>query len=162
MSLKWHSTRDYQWRRKPVKIDWKLVLAGMVAILLIVLAVSIFVVGVVRAEPPEGLPGCQSIKAVLVPPQAVVKQPDGDTFHIFTFDVPSVVKIRVKDAETPERNQEGFEEAKAFTREWLNRGPFRVITCGEPTLDRVVGIVTRDGKTLADELKAAGYWRWQH
>lgn len=117
---------------------------------------------VVMGAHAEELQECRSIKAVLVPPQAVVNQPDGDTFHIFTFDVPNVVKIRVKDAETPERNQEGFEEAKAFTKEWLQRGPFRVVTCGEPTLDRVVGIVIRDGKTLADELKEVGYWRWQH
>lgn len=145
-----------------MKIDWEIVLAVAVVLLLGVLAVTIFAVGVASADSPEELSGCRSIKAVMVPPQAVVKQPDGDTFHVFTFDVPSVVKIRVKDAETPERKQEGFEEAKAFTREWLNRGPFRVITCGEPTLDRVVAIVMRDGKTLAEELKAAGYWRWQH
>lgn len=110
----------------------------------------------------EELPDCRSIKAVMVLPQAVVHQPDGDTFHIYTFDVPNVVKIRVKDAETPERNQEGFQEAKAFTKSWLERGPFRVVTCGEPTLDRIVGVVMRDGKTLADELKAAGYWREKH
>lgn len=131
--------------------------------ILIVLGLSLVVqLIMVMGAHAEDLPACRSIKAVLVPPQAVVHQPDGDTFHIFTFDVPNVVKIRVKDAETPERNQEGFEEAKAFTKEWLQRGPFRVVTCGEPTLDRVVGIVMRDGKTLAEELKEAGYWRWKH
>lgn len=160
MPLKWHFTRGFRWRRETVKIDWELLLAVATVILMVVLAVTIFVVGIASAS-EEGA-ACPSIKAVLVPPQAVVHQPDGDTFHIFTFDVPNVVKIRVKDAETPERGQEGYEEATAFTREWLQRGPFRVVTCGQPTFDRVVGIVMRDGETLADELKAAGYWRWQH
>lgn len=158
MPLKWHSTRASLWRRETVKIDWELVLAGATVLLMIVLAVTIFVVGIANAEEST----CPSIKAVMVPPQAVVHQPDGDTFHLFTFDVPNVVKIRVKDAETPERGQEGYEEATEFTREWLQRGPFRVVTCGQPTFDRVVGIVMRDGKTLAEELKEAGFFRWEH
>ena len=110
----------------------------------------------------EELPGCASIKVVTVPPQAVVHQPDGDTFHIYTFDVPNVVKIRVMDAETPERGQFGYEEAKAITRAWLAKGPFRVITCGIMTFDRAVGIVSRGEETLASVLKDAGYWREEH
>lgn len=148
----------YQWRRETVKIDWEVLLAISVTAALITLAGLVFFVGISNAQEPA----CPSIKAVTVPPQAVVNQPDGDTFHVFTFDVPNVVKIRVKDAETPERGQEGHEEATEFTREWLQRGPFRVVTCGTPTFDRVVGIVMRDGKTLADELKEAGFFRWQH
>lgn len=108
------------------------------------------------------LPDCASIKAVTVDPRFIVKQPDGDTFHVFTFDVPNVVKIRVADAETPEHGQEGFEEATAVTHEWLHRGPFRVVTCGKPTLDRIVGMVVRGDENLADVLKAAGYWRPTH
>lgn len=110
----------------------------------------------------EGLPDCSSIKAVTVPPGAVVHQPDGDTFHIFTFDAPAVVKIRVMDAETPERGDDGFEEAKAFTREWIARGPFRVVTCGKTTFDRIVGDVFRGDERLADALKEAGHWRAAH
>ena len=158
MPLKWHSTRAYQRKRETVKIDWEVLLALAVMTALIALAVLVLFVGISKAEEPT----CPSIKAVMVPPQAVVHQPDGDTFHIFTFDVPNVVKIRVKDAETPERGQEGYKEATEFTREWLQRGPFRVVTCGQPTFDRVVGIVMRDGKTLAEELKEAGYWREKH
>lgn len=142
-----------------MKIDWELVLAGAVFILLGVLAMTIFVVGIAGAEE---LPGCTSIKRVLVNPEHVVKVVDGDTFHVFTFDVPNVVKIRVKDAETPERNQEGFDEAQTFTREWLLEGPFQVVTCGQRTLDRIVGVVIRGQDVLADRLKAAGYWREKH
>jgi endonuclease YncB( thermonuclease family) len=142
-----------------VKIDWVLVLAVGVVVMMVVLAVLIFIAGFAMAEE---LPGCQSIKRVVVQPGAVMNVVDGDTFHVFTFDVPNVVKIRVQDAETPERGQEGFQEAKTFTREWLLEGPFQVVTCGRPTLDRIAGVVVRDGETLADALKAAGYWRGQH
>lgn len=134
----------------------------LVAILLVLgLALAWQLMLTVRAH-AEVFPDCRSIKAVMVLPQAVVHQPDGDTFHIYTFDVPNVVKIRVKDADTPEHGQAGYEEAKELTRTWLSRGPFRVITCGTPTLDRIVGIVSREGETLADVLKAAGYWREKH
>jgi endonuclease YncB( thermonuclease family) len=87
-----------------------------------------------------------------VPPGAVVNQPDGDTFHVFAFQPGGVVKIRVEGVNTPERNQPGWAEAKAFTKAWLASGPFRVTTCGKPTIDRIVGKVERDGKTLAQDL----------
>lgn len=145
---------------KPLNtIDWEILLGGLVVMALLFLASLFFVPGLVRAE---DLPGCQSIKRVVVQPGAVMKVVDGDTFHVFTFDVPNVVKIRVQDAETPERGQDGYEEAKVLTREWLLDGPFQVLTCGQPTLDRIVGVVVRDGKMLADALKEAGYWRAQH
>ncbi len=159
MPLKWHFTRSCHGRRETVKIDWELVMAIGVAVLMVVLAVLIFVAGFAMAEE---LPGCTSIKRVVVQPGAVMNVVDGDTFHVFTFDVPNVVKIRVQDAETPERGQEGFQEARVFTREWLLDGPFQVLTCGQPTLDRIVGVVVRDGKMLADTLKGAGYWREKH
>jgi endonuclease YncB( thermonuclease family) len=91
-----------------------------------------------------------------VPPGAVVNQPDGDTFHVFAFQPGGVVKIRVEGVDTPERNQPGWAEAKAFTKTWLAKGPFRVTTCGKPTIDRIVGRVKRNGETLAHALIAAG------
>lgn len=87
-----------------------------------------------------------------VPPGAVVNQPDGDTFHVFAFQPGGVVKIRVEGVNTPERNQPGWAEAKAFTKDWLANGVFRVTTCGKPTIDRIVGKVERNGRTLAQDL----------
>ena len=92
-----------------------------------------------------------------VPPGAVVNQPDGDTFHVFSFQPGGVIKIRVEGVNTPERNKPGWAEAKAFTKAWLAKGPFRVTTCGKPTLDRMVGKVERDGQTLAHDLIQAGH-----
>ncbi len=89
-----------------------------------------------------------------VPPGAVVNQPDGDTFHVFAFQPGGVVKIRVEGVNTPERNQPGWAEAKAFTKDWLARGPFKVLTHGKPSIDRIVATVERDGTSLASELIA--------
>lgn len=146
---------------KPLKPwqNWVSIDLAILALLVIGVLGLLLVAAVVHAEE---LPTCASIKAVTVDPRAIVKQPDGDTFHVFTFDVPNVVKIRVMDAETPERGEVGFEEAKEFTREWLHRGPFRAVTCGKQTLDRIVYMIVRDGETLADALKAAGHWRDKH
>lgn len=87
-----------------------------------------------------------------VPPQAVIGQPDGDTFHLFSLVPGGVVKIRVEGVNTPERKEPGWAEARVYTKYWLARGPFRVTTCGKPTLDRVVGTVERNGRTLAQDL----------
>jgi|CXWL01.1.fsa_nt_gi endonuclease YncB( thermonuclease family) len=100
--------------------------------------------------------GCLTID---VPPGAVVNQPDGDTFHVFAFQPGGVVKIRVEGVNTPEKKEPGWAEAKAFTKEWLARGPFKVTTCGRPTIDRIVAAVERNGKTLAQDLIDAGLGR---
>lgn len=94
-----------------------------------------------------------------VPPGAVVNQPDGDTFHVFAFQPGGVVKIRVEGVNTPERNHPGWAEAKAFTKAWLAKGAFRLTTCGKPTIDRIVGSVERNGRTLAQDLIDAGLGR---
>lgn len=100
--------------------------------------------------------GCLSID---VPPQAVINQPDGDTFHLFAFQPGGVVKIRVEGVNTPERNESGWADAKEFTRTWLADGPFQISTCGKSTLDRIVTKVSRQGHTLAEALKSAGLGR---
>ena len=94
-----------------------------------------------------------------VPPAAVINQPDGDTFHIFAFQPGGVVKIRVEGVNTPEKNQPGWAEAKEFTKGWLAKGPFRLTTCGKPTIDRIVGKVDRNGRTLAQDLIDSGLGR---
>lgn len=94
-----------------------------------------------------------------VPPGALVNQPDGDTFHVFALQPGGVFKIRVEGVNTPERHQPGWAEAKAFTKGWLAKGPFRLTTCGKPTIDRIVGKVDRNGRTLAQDLIDSGLGR---
>lgn len=98
-----------------------------------------------------------------VPPQAVLGNYDGDTFQVFSFQPGGIIRIRVEGVDTPELSKKnglpdepGAQEASAFTKAWLAKGPFMVRTCGKPTLDRIVGAVSRDGKTLAGDLIAAG------
>jgi endonuclease YncB( thermonuclease family) len=118
-----------------------------VVLLLVALAVFIFFERYVHAA------ACLSID---VPPAAVIHQPDGDTFHIFSLIPGGLVKIRVQGADTPERKEPKWAEAKEFTRQWLAKGSFKMLTCGQPTLDRIVAVVERNGRTLADDLKVAG------
>lgn len=105
---------------------------------------------------------CPNRMTITVPPNAVVRQPDGDTFHVFTFSVPNSVEIRVQGVNTPEKPTKTTESpfwlsAKLYTAAWIARGPFTITTCGVRSMSRVVAIVERDGRTLADELIAAGY-----
>ena len=133
------------------RVDWMGMLDAiamvLVSLALIVLAVLMFF------ERHAHAGACLSID---VPSQAVIHQPDGDTFHLFSLQAGGVVKIRVEGVDTPERMQPKWAEAKEFTRQWLAKGPFQLLTCGKPTIDRIVGKVSRDGRTLAQDLIEAG------
>lgn len=105
---------------------------------------------------------CLNRMTLTVPPGAVVNQPDGDTFHLFTVGVPNTVRIRVHGVDTPEKPTKttpspGWLPAKEFTKEWLARGPFTITTCGDRTIDRIVYHVERNGVSLADELILHGH-----
>lgn len=128
-------------------------------VLLIVLAIMmalVVMVGVLIIADSARAAACLSID---VPPQAVINQPDGDTFHLFAFQPGGVVKIRVEGVNTPERNESGWADAKEFTRTWLAAGVFQLSTCGKATLDRIVAKVSRQGHTLAESLKSSGLGR---
>ena len=128
-------------------------------VLLVVLAIMmalVVMVGVLIIADSARAAACLSID---VPPQAVINQPDGDTFHLFAFQPGGVVKIRVEGVNTPERNEPGWADAKEFTRTWLAAAPFQLSTCGKSSLDRIVAKVSRNGRTLADALKDAGLGR---
>lgn len=147
MPQKWHSTRAYQWRREIVKIDWELLLALAVTVALVSLAALVLFVGISNAT------GCLSID---VPPQAVLYNHDGDTFAIFAFAPGGVVKVRVEGVNTPELKEPKGDLAKEFTRRWLAKGPFQLSTCGKSTLDRIVAKVSRNGRTLSQDLIDVG------
>lgn len=91
-----------------------------------------------------------------VPPQAVLAVVDGDTFSVFNLMPPGYVKVRVTAINTPEHGEPMYAEATEFTRAWLAKGPFSLSTCGKHTFERITGTVARDGRTLADDLLAAG------
>ena len=142
--MNWNGYSMTKWirRREWVSIDLLLI----VLIVLCLIGLSIMAI-LIPFKAHAG--GCLFID---VPPGAVVNQPDGDTFHVFSFQPGGVVKIRVEGVNTPEKKEPGWAEAKAFTKDWLARGPFKVMTCGKPTIDRIVAAVERNGKTLAQDL----------
>lgn len=97
---------------------------------------------------------------------AVVRTIDGDT-AVFSLDIwPGLTQtgtVRVLGVDTPElkgATLEAAQKARTFTQDWLNKGDVMLsIGCGAPAQDhfgRYLGRVTRDGKSLADELIAGG------
>jgi len=91
-------------------------------------------------------------------PKDVLYNYDGDTYTI-TLGPIGIWHIREDGIDTPERTrkQPGWREAKDFTWAWLYAGPFQLHTCFDLTLGRVVGRSSRDGVTLAQALRQAGY-----
>lgn len=88
---------------------------------------------------------------------------DGDTFDA-TFEIwlkqMLFARIRVLNIDTPEMKgttRSRAEEAKAFTQDWLNRGPFFIYACQTDAFGRVLGKVYRGESVLADELRKAGH-----
>lgn len=129
-------------------IDWELLLGVLVIMMLVLLAVLVFM---------AGMAGASSCLSIDVPPQAVLSVYDGDTFTLSLGALGSM-KVRVEGVDTPEitKKQPRAEEAKRFTQQWLASGPFQLNTCFTLTLGRVVGNPSRNGRTLAKDLIAAG------
>ena len=141
---------------KPIKPWQNWVSIELVLMVLLAIGIACLLIGVARMPIKSHASACLTID---VPPGSIVNQPDGDTFHVFAFQPGGVVKIRVEGVNTPERHEPGWAEAKAFTKDWLSKGTFRVTTCGKPTIDRIVGSVERNGRTLAQDLIDAGLGR---
>jgi endonuclease YncB( thermonuclease family) len=98
---------------------------------------------------------------------SVIRTIDGDT-AVFAIDIwPGLTgtgHVRVLDVDTPEMKgatRAAAERARDFTQAWLNKGEVLLaVGCGRPPQDsfgRYLGVVTRDGQSLADELIAAGH-----
>jgi micrococcal nuclease len=89
-------------------------------------------------------------------PRHVMRVIDGDTGVLFHVGIPAEERFRVLNIDTPERGQPGFEEAKAFTENWLAQGNFTLTACKRDSFGRLLAIVSREGVTLADALYNAG------
>lgn len=81
---------------------------------------------------------------------------DGDTFVLWSLNVPPEERVRLLGVDTPELNQDKGAEAKAFTEAWLAKGPWRFMACKKDSFGRWLATVMRDGETLADALKVRG------
>jgi len=91
-------------------------------------------------------------------PSDVIYNYDGDTYTVSMGPL-GLWHIREDGIDTPERNkkQPGWEEAKDFTWAWLYSGPFKLSTCFDLTLGRIIGTSSRNGETLANALRLAGH-----
>lgn len=84
---------------------------------------------------------------------------DGDTFVLYSIGVPPEERVRVLGVNTPELvSHSGLvpDSATIFTRNWLAAGPFTIYACKRDSFGRLLAIVSRDGKTLADTLISSG------
>lgn len=149
---------------KPNKQPWQN-MVSFELVLFILIALGMIVLALMAAFIPLKA-NASACLAIDVPPGAVLGNHDGDTFQVFSFQPGGVQKIRVKGVDTPEMSKKkgvpdepGAREAKEFTRAWLAKGKFRMSTCGAPTFDRIVWIVERNGRTLAQDLQDAGLGR---
>jgi endonuclease YncB( thermonuclease family) len=88
----------------------------------------------------------------------LIRTIDGDSFIARLEIWPNLHKIervRVLGVDTPELrgpHREKALQAKAFTDEWLRRGPFQVSVCKRDSFGRALAEVTRGESVLADEL----------
>lgn len=88
---------------------------------------------------------------------------DGDTFDAKISLAPGHVwykRIRILGVDTPElegATKPAALAAKAFAETWLRRGEVTIAACKEDSFGRLLGDVTRDGESLAQQLITAGH-----
>lgn len=90
-------------------------------------------------------------------PDYVKRTIDGDTFVLYSIATPLDERVRVLGVDTPERGTGPLaDSASAFTKRWLAAGPFSLEACTRDSFGRLLGRVSRNGRTLADTLIALG------
>lgn len=85
---------------------------------------------------------------------------DGDTVDVVVdlgFKVNTAQRLRLAGVDTPERNQAGFSEAKAFTQEMIGGKLVTIKTQKVSKFGYYLADITIDGKNVSQELIAAGH-----
>ena len=93
---------------------------------------------------------------------AVTNVVDGDTVDVTVdlgFKVTTAQRLRLAGVDTPERNQAGFNEAKAFTESMIGGKLVTIKTHKVSKFGYYLADITIDGKNLSQELIAAGHGR---
>ena len=93
--------------------------------------------------------GCLSLDLT---PGYVKRDIDGDTFVLYSINVTGEERVRVLGVDTPEVGQPKADSATIFTTGWLRAGNFSITTCKRDSFGRLLAIVSRSGRTLADTL----------
>ena len=90
----------------------------------------------------------------------VINVVDGDTVDVVVdlgFKVTTAQRIRLAGVDTPERNQAGFLEAKAFTEQIIGGKLVTIKTQKISKFGYYLADITIDGKNVSQELIASGY-----
>jgi micrococcal nuclease len=98
----------------------------------------------------------ESCLTMTVSPAHIKRVLDGDTFALYHVGVTGEEHVRLLGYDTPERGEPGHREATEFTREWLLRGPFQMVTCGRDGFGRLLAAITRSGEILGQQLEERG------
>lgn len=87
-----------------------------------------------------------------VPVAQVSRVIDGDTFILYSVGVPAEERIRVLGVDAAEIRDSLGPMAKAFTVEWISRGPFNLQACKRDSFGRLLATVTRGSDSLSVDL----------
>jgi endonuclease YncB( thermonuclease family) len=109
-----------------------------------VLAVTLAALALVRA-PAGSAAQCLSLT---LPPQAVSRVVDGDTYDLHSVRVPPYERIRVLGVDAAERADSLYEAARDSTAAWLARGPFAIHTCARDSFGRLLAWTSRGVDSL--------------
>lgn len=78
---------------------------------------------------------------------------DGDTFILYSIGATQDERVRILGVDTPEVGTGPVaDSATAFTRRWLAAGDFTIDACKRDSFGRLLAVVGRNGRTLADTL----------
>ena len=93
---------------------------------------------------------------LVIQPGQVKRVIDGDTFILYNVGVTDEERVRVLRVDAAELGDSLGLKAKAFTVEWLAKGPFTIAGCKRDSFGRILADVTRGTDTLAVQLEKAG------
>lgn len=91
-----------------------------------------------------------------VPPAAVTRTVDGDTFILWSVGVPPEERVRVLAVDAAELRDSLGPAARVFTIQWLAVGKFTLETCKRDSFGRLLATITRGSDTLAVDLIRRG------
>lgn len=94
--------------------------------------------------------------SLLIQPGQVKRVIDGDTFILYNVGVTDEERIRLLRVDAVELSDSLGPAAKAFTQQWLARGPFTINGCKRNGFGRILADVTRGTDTLSVQLINAG------
>jgi endonuclease YncB( thermonuclease family) len=89
---------------------------------------------------------------ITLSPGAVKRTIDGDTFVLYAVNIDAEERVRVLGVDAFELSQPLGDSARKVTDRWLHAGDFTISGCKHDSFGRLLMVVSRNGRTLADTL----------